>query len=148
MSVNKAALYGTGVVTLAGIGFYVYWTLNQKKKDRLSYTWQVELEKVLDPKNVISDPLFDTSKVVPSNFKLNNDEHNSIADNIWGAWGYMNDDEDVIYSQLRLITTRDDYKAVSKKYITKSGGVSLDIDLKERLSDDEYSIVAKIFKGY
>jgi hypothetical protein len=121
---------------------------NNKKKDGRSYEFQKLLQKKLAPRDNVVDELFETDNIKTSEVKLNSDEIKQIANQVWDSWGYFNDNEEKVYSQLRLINTYSEYKLVAKDYIIISDGVSLDFDLKDRLSSSEYKIVQKIFDSY
>jgi len=136
---------------IGGVSAIVYSIVNKridKKKEGRSYEFQRILTNKLEPENNINDPLFDTSKVDKTDLRLNSDEHDSIAKNIWDSWAWYGDDEEKVYSQLRLIKTDDDYKEVAKRYMIKSEGVALDIDMKDRLSNSEYKKVSRIIDSY
>lgn len=146
---KKIILIVSGGLGLGMIGYSVRKGMIDKKKDARSYDFQKKLEVQLSPKDNIADPLFDNEDPILSKVKLNNDEIKSIAKNIWKSFGgWLNDNEEKIYSQLRLISNYSEYKLVAKQYMINSDGVSLDFDLKDRLSDSEFKNVQQIFNTY
>ena len=148
---KQTVLILSGITGLASITYSIYTKKVNKKKDSRSYEFQRLLETQLEPEKEVVSEQFDTdsSKIDNNHVNLNGDELKSIAKNIWDSFGgWLNDNEEKIYSQLRLISTFSEYRLMAKEFIIIADGVSLDFELKDRLSTKEYKICKEIFDSY
>ena len=67
-----------------------------------------------------------------------------IAKNIRKAWGFINDDEELVYVNMMFIKTKEDLSFVSYWYSQQSGSSLLD-DLKNKLSSKEFLRIKSIY---
>jgi len=130
---------------VSGIFAIVYF--RRKKADKLADEFTVKLNETLDPTSTLLDDKYNPNSIDKTAKLLNTDEAKTLAKNIWGAWGWINDDEDLVYSQLKKLANVQQLKQVNAQYQILSGGVAMEVDFQARMSEDENEIVRQIINN-
>jgi hypothetical protein len=140
---RKSGLITLGVLIVAGVGGYYFYKRSMEKRDAEAAEFLNFVIKNLDPESV-KQALFSTNiKGTATSKKLSTTDATKYAKAIYGAWGWVNDDEEAIKTVLRACKTQEQISQVATIYQSLYK-VALLADLESKLSESEFAEMQKI----
>jgi hypothetical protein len=159
-TLNKTAVCISGGACVAGI-----WTAvaiahkHKKQRDQKAIAFFLELQRELAPDSVglIETEAFDIQywqniqkKLKKKVVIMKGSEADAFATDIRNSWGWLNDNEDKIYSVFRALKDQVAVSEVAYFYYTNvkdpKNRINLIDDLRSRLSPDEVKTILEIVK--
>lgn len=144
---TKGKLITVAVLGAIGTGVFLFVYFKRKASDKKADEFTTKLNETLDPTSTLLDDKYNPNSIDKTAKLLNTDEAKTLAKNIWGAWGYINDDEELVYSQLKKLMNQQQLKQVNAQYQILSGGIAIEVDFQTRMSEDENEIVRQIINN-
>jgi hypothetical protein len=151
MKVSKGTLKIVGVVSTVGLLASIYIVIQHRVKDKLAVGLIQELNKLLNPNasGLMSEEAFDihyaeeAAKKVKGILLIKTDAATKFAKDIYSAFGFLDDDEDKIYSVFRSLKDKVQVSQVAKAF-QNAYRINLIDKLRAKLSEGEVSEVLKI----